>query len=78
MQNKEQEEEIIDPEIEHERPPRNTWNLILGIVFLGYGSARLYQRLKNSEDDTFGIILAIGFIIFGIYDLYKYFFSRKK
>lgn len=75
MQNK--EEEIIDPEIENERPPRNTWNLILGIVFLCYGAARLYQRLKNSEDDTFGIILAIGFIIFGIYDLYKY-FSRKK
>lgn len=75
MQNK--EEDITDPEITHERPPRNRWNLILGIIFLGYGSFRLYQRLKDSQDDTFGIILAIGFILFGIYDLYKY-FGRKR
>ncbi|AVR45778.1 hypothetical protein C7S20_11245 [Christiangramia fulva] len=73
MENK---EDIIDPEIEHQKPPRNTWNLILGMVFLCYGAARLYQRVKNSSDDTFGIILAVAFILFGIYDLYKY-FSRK-
>ncbi|WP_300438672.1 hypothetical protein [Christiangramia sp.] len=58
---------------EEPQPQKNIWNLVLGIVFLGYGSFRLYQKSQLDEADTFGIILAIGFIIFGIYDLYKYF-----
>lgn len=58
---------------ESPRPQKNIWNLVLGIVFIGYGSFRLYQKLTLSSDDTFGIILAVGFIIFGAYDLYKYF-----
>lgn len=58
---------------EEQKPQRNIWNLVLGIVFLGYGSFRLYQKSQLQESDTFGIILAVGFIIFGIYDLYKYF-----
>lgn len=55
------------------KPQRNKWSLILGILFLGYGSFRLYQKLQTSEPDTFGILLAIGFIAFGIYDLWKYY-----
>ncbi len=58
---------------QEERPERNKWNLILGIVFVGYGSFRLYQKLQLPESDNFGIILAVGFILFGIYDLWKYF-----
>ncbi|CAL67303.1 membrane protein [Christiangramia forsetii KT0803] len=58
---------------ENQQPKKNIWNLVLGIVFLGYGSFRLYQKTQLQESDTFGIILAVGFIIFGIYDLYKYF-----
>ncbi|APG60033.1 hypothetical protein [Christiangramia salexigens] len=58
---------------EEERPQRNIWNLVLGIAFLGYGSFRLYQKSNSTETDNFGIILAIGFILFGIYDLYKYY-----
>lgn len=58
---------------EEQKPQRNIWNLVLGIVFLGYGCFRLYQKLQLQESDTFGIVLAVGFIIFGIYDLYKYF-----
>lgn len=60
-------------ETEEQRPTRNIWNLILGIVFLGYGSFRLYQKMNTSDSDTFGIVLAVAFILFGIYDLYKYF-----
>lgn len=63
----------ISTEEEEQKPQRNIWNLVLGIVFLGYGSFRLYQKLQSQESDTFGIVLAVGFIIFGIYDLYKYF-----
>lgn len=58
---------------EEQQPKRNIWNLVLGIAFLGYGSFRLYQKLQMSESDNFGIILAIGFILFGFYDLYKYY-----
>ncbi|TRO65374.1 hypothetical protein [Christiangramia sabulilitoris] len=56
-----------------ERPTRNKWNLILGILFLAYGSYRLYQKLQIPDDDNFGMILAVGFIFFGIYDLWKYY-----
>lgn len=61
------------PEIPEEKPKRNIWNLVLGIIFIGYGSFRLYQKSMAEDPDNFGIILAVGFIIFGIYDLYKYF-----
>lgn len=52
---------------------RNKWYLILGILFLGYGSYRLYSHLTAVETDNFGSVLAIGFIVFGIYDLFRYF-----
>ena len=55
------------------KPQRNIWNLVLGIIFLLYGSFRLYQKSQIEEPETFGIIIAVGFILFGIYDLYKYF-----
>lgn len=52
---------------------RNKWHLILGILFLVYGIYRLYTHLTATETDNFGTILAVGFIGFGIYDLFKYF-----
>ncbi|HKJ49757.1 MAG TPA: hypothetical protein VJ973_11735 [Christiangramia sp.] len=58
---------------QEEKPKRNIWNLVLGIIFIGYGSFRLYQKMQTSESDSFGLILAIGFIAFGIYDLWKYY-----
>ncbi len=58
---------------EDSKPQKNNWNLILGIMFLLWGSYRMYQHLYSVENDTFGIVLAAGFIAFGIYDLYKYF-----
>lgn len=65
-----------ETDIQNQKPTRNIWNLILGIVFLGYGSFRLYQKMNTSDSDTFGIVLAVAFIIFGIYDLYKYFTGK--
>ncbi|MBE7639906.1 MULTISPECIES: hypothetical protein [Salegentibacter] len=52
---------------------RNKWYLILGIIFLVYGTYRLYTHLTAAETDNFGSILAVGFIVFGIYDLFRYF-----
>ena len=52
---------------------RNKWYLILGIIFLVYGTYRLYTHLTAEVTDNFGSILAVGFIVFGIYDLFRYF-----
>ncbi|MCJ7758251.1 MAG: hypothetical protein MUP24_08890 [Gillisia sp.] len=53
---------------------RNIWNLVLGLVFLGYGSFKLYGLSNNTEEtNTLNLILAIGFVAFGIYDLWKYY-----
>tara|TARA_B100000929_G_C15250122_1_gene332907 strand:+ start:42 stop:251 length:210 start_codon:yes stop_codon:yes gene_type:complete len=60
-------------ETQEQKPKRNIWNLVLGLLFLGYGSFRLYQKTQLQESDNFGMVIAVGFIIFGIYDLYKYF-----
>ena len=51
----------------------NVLILVLGLLFLGHGSFRLYQKTQLQESDNFGIVIAVGFIIFGIYDIYKYF-----
>ena len=56
-----------------EKPTRNIWNLVLGIVFLCYGSYRLYEHTNAVETDNFGIAISVGFILFGFYDLYKYY-----
>lgn len=64
---------MSNEELQDDTPQRNIWNLVLGIVFLGYGSFRLYQQSNSVETDNFGIAIAIGFILFGIYDLYKYY-----
>lgn len=53
--------------------PRNYFNLMLGIAFLGYGGYRLFTFLTGAEYTTFRIIIALGFIILGIFDLYKFF-----
>ena len=57
-------------------PRRNYFNLFLGIAFLGYGGYRLYTFFTGAEYTTFRIIVAIGFIVLGVFDLYK-FFNRK-
>ncbi len=57
-----------------EAPPqkKNIWYLVLGILFVGYGSYRLYTLSSDIENNVFGFVLAIAFIAFGFYDLWKY------
>jgi len=52
---------------------RNIWHLVLGILFFIYGCYKLYILTSTQEESTFGYIIALGFIAFGIYDLYKYY-----
>ncbi len=59
-------------------PQRNYLNLFLGIAFLGYGSYRIYSFFTGAEYTSFRIIIAIGFIILGGFDLYKFFKDQSE
>jgi len=57
---------------------RNIWNLVLGLLFFIYGCYKLYSiTTTTQEENTFGYVIAIGFIAFGLYDLYKYYKGIK-
>lgn len=59
-------------------PQKSYFNLILGIAFLGYGGYRLFTFVTGAEYTTFRIIIALGFIILGAFDLYKFFKNRAE
>ena len=60
------------------QPKNNIWNLILGLLFIGYGAFRIYQHFNGSlTSTTFRLIIAIAFIGSGGYSLYKYFKIRS-
>jgi hypothetical protein len=50
----------------------------VGLAFLGYGGYRIYTFLTGAEYTTFRIIIAIGFIVLGGFDLYKFFGKDKE
>ncbi|GAB2776512.1 hypothetical protein GCM10010465_23930 [Actinomadura fibrosa] len=51
----------------------NYLNLIVGLAFLSYGFYRLFTFWNGVPYTTFRIIIAIGFIIMGGWDLYRFF-----
>ncbi|WP_235942486.1 hypothetical protein [Salinimicrobium oceani] len=57
-------------------PRRNYFNLFLGIAFLGYGGYRLFSFFNGAPYTTFRIIIALGFIILGAFDLYKFYKNK--
>lgn len=65
--------------MEQENSPknRNIFNLVIGLAFVGYGSYRLFTYLNGTEYSTFRVVIAVGFVILGLYDLYKYYVSRR-
>lgn len=75
IENGTRESEPREDRAQQSRPTgrKNIWNLILGIIFLGYGSYRLYVLSVSAEAETLSYILAIAFVIFGLYDLWKYY-----
>lgn len=57
---------------------RNIWNLVLGLIFVIYGSYRLYVLSNSVEGSTFSYVLAILFVVLGLYDLWKYYNNTRK
>ncbi len=56
---------------------RNILNLILGIAFFSYGSYRLYTFYEGAPYSNFRLIVAIGILLIGIFDIYNFFRKRK-
>jgi hypothetical protein len=54
-------------------PKRNYFNLVIGVAFLGYGGYRVFTFLNGAEYSAFRIIVALGFILLGAFDLYKFY-----
>lgn len=56
---------------------KNYLHLVIGLGFFGYGSFRLYSFLNGTEYSNFRLIVAIGFVVLGALDLYKFFKPAK-
>lgn len=54
-------------------PKRNYFNLFIGMAFLGYGGYRLFTFMNGAAYSAFRIIIALGFVILGAFDLYKFY-----
>lgn len=65
--------------MDNDRPGRkNYFSLIIGLGFFGYGVFRLFTFYQGAPYSTFRMIIAVGFILLGGWDLYRYFNSRKR
>lgn len=51
---------------------RNYLNLFLGLAFFGYGAYRIFTFFNGDQYSNFRLIIAIGFVILGALDLYKF------
>lgn len=56
---------------------RNYLNLVVGLAFFGYGSYRLFTIFTGGDYSNFRLIIAIGFVVLGALDLYKFFKPQK-
>lgn len=58
---------------------RNYLQLALGLIFISYGGYRLYTFFHGEEHPVYRIIVVSGIILFGAWDIYRFFkTSRKK
>lgn len=60
------------------RQDRSYLQLVLGIVFIGYGSYRLYTFFHGTFPPVYRIIVVGGILLFGAWDLYKFFRPRNR
>lgn len=57
---------------------RNFFNLIIGLAFFGYGCYRIYTFFTGTEYSTFRVIIAVGFVVLGLADLYRFFKPKSR
>ncbi|WP_459209798.1 hypothetical protein [Aquimarina rhabdastrellae] len=52
---------------------KKSWNLIIGITLVLFGSLRLYNKFQQEDPSMIRIILTIGFIGYGGFLIYNHF-----
>ncbi|WP_106795006.1 hypothetical protein [Aquimarina sp. Aq78] len=60
------------------KSPRRTWDLMIGIALVLFGSLRLYNRLQAQAEWDFRSIITILFIGYGGYLIYRHFQNSSK
>ncbi|WP_438424092.1 hypothetical protein [Aquimarina macrocephali] len=60
------------------KSPRRTWDLMIGIALVLFGSLRLYNRLQAQTEWDFRSIITILFIGYGGYLIYRHFQNSSK
>ena len=60
------------------KPSRKTWDLMIGIALILFGSLRLYNRLQTESEWDFRSILTLLFIGYGGYLIYRYIKNSSK
>ncbi|GAA4279205.1 hypothetical protein [Aquimarina mytili] len=60
------------------KPSRRTWDLMIGIALVIFGSLRLYNRLQANIEWDFRAIFTILFIGYGVFLIYRHFQNSKK
>jgi hypothetical protein len=60
------------------KSPRRTWDLMIGIALILFGSLRLYNRLQAEAEWGFRSIITVLFIGYGGYLIYRYFQNSSK
>jgi hypothetical protein len=59
------------------KSPRRTWDLMIGIALVLFGSLRLYNRLQTEAEWNLRSIIIFLFIGYGGYLIYRYFKSSS-
>ncbi|WP_109298710.1 hypothetical protein [Aquimarina sp. AU474] len=62
----------------NEKNPRRTWDLMIGIALVIFGSLRLYNRLQNDQEWGFRAILTISFVLYGAFLIFRHFKNSSK
>ncbi len=61
-----------------ENNPRRTWDLMIGIALVIFGSLRLYNRLQNDQEWSFRAIFTISLVLYGAFLIFRHFKSSSK
>lgn len=57
---------------------RNYLSLLIGIAFVSYGGYRLISFYMGAPYNTFRVIVDIALVLFGAWDIYRFFKTPSK
>lgn len=60
------------------RQDKNYLQLVLGLIFISYGGYRIYTFFHGAYHPVYRIIVVCGIILFGGWDLYRFFKAGNK